>query len=37
MFVYVMPSQGNWIKALFTRDILTDNIAIKRHCDKNIF
>jgi len=23
--------------ALFTRDILTDNIAIKRYCDKNIF
>ncbi len=24
------------IKALFTRDILTDNIAIKRNCDKKI-
>ena len=27
----------NWLphKALFTRDILTHNIAIKRYCDKN--
>jgi len=24
-------------KALFTQDILTHNIAIKRYCDKNIF
>ncbi len=24
-------------KALFTRDILTHNIAIKRYCDKKIF
>jgi hypothetical protein len=25
------------LKALYTRDILTHNIAIKRYCDKNIF
>jgi len=24
-------------KALFTQDILTHNISIKRYCDKNIF
>jgi hypothetical protein len=24
-------------KALFTRDILTHNISIKRYCDKKIF
>ncbi len=25
------------LKALFTRDILTHNIEIKRYCNKNIF
>jgi len=25
------------LKALFTRYILTDNIAIKRYCDKYVF
>ncbi len=29
MFIYLMRSQGNKIKALFTRDILTYNISKK--------
>jgi len=34
----VMAKKKITIKALFTRDILTHNIAIKRYCDKkNIF
>jgi len=34
---YWKKSKCVQVKALFTRDILTHNIAIKRYFDKNIF
>jgi len=39
--VYITNQQGSisliFCKVLFTRDILTHNIEIKRYCDKKIF